>query len=104
MHAKILENSNATQGTPALFTLPMTFGAFPFRAMKSIVREATYSDEFPALITAMTMTALISEAPALIPASESAMVNGDFAVLDPADKSLSSSHLISIPMKKHVPT
>lgn len=104
MHAIKLEKSNATHGTPPLFTLPRIFGAFPFRAMKSIVRDETYSDEFPALMTAMTMTALIIEAPALIPASKSAMVSGDFAVLDPFDNRRLSFHGISMPMKNIMPT
>lgn len=104
MHATRLENNNATHGTPDLFTLPRIFGAFPLRAINSIVREETYSDEFPALMTATTMTALMIEAPALIPASESAMVSGDFAVLDPFDKRRLSFHGIKMPMKNIMPT
>ena len=104
MHAMTLEKSNATHGTPALFTLPRIFGALPLRAIKSIVRDETYSDELPALMTAITITALMIEAPALIPASESAIVSGDFAVLDPAESRLLSFHGISIPMKNIMPT
>ena len=104
MHAIRLENSKATHGTPALLTLPNILGAFPFRAIKSIVRDETYSDEFPALITAMTMTALMTEAPPLIPASESAIVSGEAAVLDPFDKSLLSFHGTTMPMKNIIPT
>lgn len=98
------EKSNETHGTPALFTLLKILGAFLLRAIKSIVREEIYSEELPALRTAITITALISDAPALMPASESAMVNGDLAVLDPAARRLSSSHGIKMPMKKTVPT
>jgi len=104
MHATKFENNSATHGTPALFTMPRILGAFPLRAMKSIVRDETYSDEFPALMTAITMTALMIEAPALIPASESAMVSGDFAVLDPFDNRRLSFHGISMPMKNIMPT
>lgn len=104
MHATRLESSNATHGTPALFTLPRILGAFLFRAMKSMVRDETYSDELPALMTAITMTALISDAPALIPASESAIVSGDFAVLEAFDRRRSSFHGISMPIKNITPT
>lgn len=104
MQAIKLEKSKATHGTPALLTLPKILGAFPLLAMNSIVRDETYSDELPALITAMTMTELISEAPAWIRASESAMVRGDAAVLDPFPSNRSSFQGISMPMKNTMPT
>ena len=104
IHAIRLEKISATQGTPALLTFPMNFGALPFRAMKSIVRDETYRDELPALITAITMTALMREAPAFMPASASAMVRGDFAVLEDLDSRRLSFHGIKIPMKNIMPT
>lgn len=104
IHPIRLENNNATHGTPALFTLPRILGAFPLRAMKSIVRDETYNEELPALMTAITMTALISDAPALNPASKSAMVRGDLAVLDPFERRRLSSHGINMPMKNIMPT
>lgn len=104
MQAIRLEKSNETHGTPALFTLLKNLGALLLRAIKSMVRDEIYSEELPALRTAITMTALIREAPALIPASESAMVNGDLAVLDPSARRSPSSQGIKMPMKKTVPT
>ena len=104
MQANRLENSSAIHGTPALLTFPNKLGAFPFLAMKNIVREATYSDELPALMTAITITALMSDAPALIPASERAIVSGDFAVFEVLDSSRWSFQGIKMPMKNIIPT
>jgi len=42
--------------------------------------------------------------PALIPAAESAIVSGDFAVLDPADNKFGSFQGIRMPMKNIMPT
>lgn len=91
IQANRFEKSRATQGTPALLTLPKIFGAFPLRAMKSNVRELTYRLELPALITATMMIALITLAAAPTPASSSAIVRGDAAVLLPFANSLGSS-------------
>lgn len=99
-----LEKSTDAQGTPTLFTVPRMRGALPFRAMKSIVREEMYSEEFPALMTAMTMTELMSEAPAWIRASESAIVRGDAVVFEPLPRSRWSLKGIRMPMKNIMPT
>jgi len=84
--------------------LPRILGAFPFPAIKSIVRDDIYSDEFPPLMTVMTIAALMSEAPALIYPPESAIVSGECAVLDPFDKRRLSFHGISTPVKNIIPT
>ena len=86
MQAMRLENSSATQGTPALLTRPRNFGALPVLDMKSSVRDDTYSEELPALMTAMTMIALMTDAAGATPASSSEMVSGDAAVLEPGAK------------------
>lgn len=59
MQAKTLVRIRPTQGTPARFARPMNLGAFPFRDMNKSVRDATYSELFPAEITLITIRALM---------------------------------------------
>ena len=104
IHAIKFEKSNATHGTPTLLTFPNTLGAFPFLAINSIVLELTYKLEFPALITAITITALIRLAPASMPAFSNAIVSGDLAVLEPLERSWLSFQGMRMPMKNIMPT
>lgn len=90
MHAKRFEKIKAAQGTPALFVRPRKRGAFPLRDMNRIVRDATYRELLPAEITDTTINALIRCAAGRIPASVSAIVNGELAVFDPFPSSRSS--------------
>lgn len=103
MHAKTFVKISPTHGTPALLTRPMSLGALPFRDMKRRVLEATYNELFPAEITLMTISALMRCAAGRMPASASAIVKGELAVLDDEPRSRLSLDGIKIPMKKIVP-
>jgi hypothetical protein len=81
--AQIFENINAAHGTPALLVTPRKPGALPLRAMNRTVRDATYSELFPAEMTEITIRALMRWAAGRIPASVKAIVSGELAVLDP---------------------
>lgn len=90
MQENRLEQMIPTQGTPILFVRPRKRGALPFRAMNINVREETYSEPFPADITLITIRALIRCAAGRIPASFSARVRGELAVLEDEPRSRSS--------------
>jgi hypothetical protein len=104
MHAKTLVNTSPTHGTPRRFVRPMNFGAFPLRAIKSTVLDATYRELFPAEMTLITIKALMRWAAGRIPASSSDIVKGELAVFEVEPNSLSSFHGMSIPMKNMVPS
>lgn len=88
MQVKMLEKIRATQGTPRELVRPMKRGALPLRAMKSIVRDATYKEPLPAEMTLITIRALIRCAAGRMPASVSAMVNGELAAVEVELRSL----------------
>lgn len=69
---------------------PRNHGALPERAMARIVRDATYSELLPAKMTETTMRPLIRCAAGRIPASVSAIVSGELAVLEPLFRRRSS--------------
>jgi hypothetical protein len=71
--------------------------------MNRSVRDATYSELFPAEMTLITIRALIRWAAGRIPASCKAIVRGELAVLEVDPSSLWSLDGIRIPMKKMVP-
>ena len=103
MQENRFEQTIPTQGTPILFVRPIKRGAFPFRDMNINVRDATYSEPFPADMTLTTISALIKWAAGRIPASVSAIVKGELAVSADEPRSLSSLYGIKIPMKNMVP-
>lgn len=88
MQVKIFEKIRAAQGTPRELVRPMKRGALPLRAMKSIVRDATYNEPFPAEMTLITIRALMRCAAGRMPASVSAMVKGELAAVEVELRSL----------------
>lgn len=82
MQAKIFVTMSPTHGTPALLACPINLGALPLRDMKRRIRDATYRELLPAEMTLITIKALIRCAAGRIPASVSAIVKGELAVLE----------------------
>lgn len=103
MQENRLEQIIPTHGTPILLVRPIKRGALPFRDMNINVRDATYSEPFPAEMTLMTIRALIKCAAGRIPASVRAIVKGELAVLADEPRSLLSLYGMRIPMKNIVP-
>lgn len=103
IHAARFDRISAHQGTPRLSTMENMRGALPVRAMKRMVREATYREELPAEMTEMTISALMRCAAGRTPAESRAIVSGERAVREVEERRRESVYGIRIPMKNIIP-
>ena len=77
---KAVERMTATSGVPDRLMVAKKAGACSLSARATSVRDAPYTDELPALNTAINMTAFMIDGSALIPEFRRAITNGELAV------------------------